>query len=233
MTEKGLIYKMSEICLLEEVQSLARSTFLNHALNKLLGLLDIANKVFQSRTANLLSALNILNSIRKQCADLRNKYTLELVKELIVGKYCDDDKRTVMKEMQGAQELRRVFFEALDLLDAELNHRFSKENTLVWAAMDGLVPTNLDFLSYEKLLPLFNYIKSVPSILQSVEGRTSEDLFAEFKVFKEPLIKTNWSTDKYEQIDLNSVAKLVDEEYSPSAIILNQLYGAAITAGYS
>ena len=114
---------------------------MNHALNELLGLLDIANKVSQSRTANLLSALNILNSIRKQCADLRNKYTLELVKELIVGKDCGDDKRTVMKEMQGAQGLRKVFFEALDLLDAALNHRFSKANTSVSAAMDGLVPT--------------------------------------------------------------------------------------------
>ena len=47
------------------------------------------------------------------------------------------------------------------------------------------------------------------------------------------MIKNNWSKDKYGQIDLNSVAKVVDEEYSPSAIILNQLYGAAITAGYS
>ena len=101
-----------------------------------------------------------------------------------------------------------IFAECLDLIENELERRFSSENIKLWQAMEALSPNSNNFLDSDVLVPFFEYAQSVPVARDfflknelSIQDLNAEWIFS--RVFKDK----QWPKEKSGKIVANFIRK--------------------------
>ena len=234
---------------------------LTYFLNEILELVDIGNKILQSRgSQNITSAVQTINSVKDEVKKLPMKYQKEedIQREVETSMKVDlqgDEhqskkrKKSVPKAMiqdffvtehlpsasaNETTQFRPVLVEMVDSLSSELEGRFKENNTSLWSSMLALLPSCDSFLDVESLKPLFQYSMTVPVIARKLEGKTIDNLRAECQVFRPVLQSSEWTVDpSTKSININEVAGYMIKNYAGAATVLTQLYKLSITAGYT
>ena len=234
--------------------------FFTFILNEVLELVDIGNKVLQSRgKQNVLSAVSVIESVKNQLIALptaahypdeetiRNAVEKSMDVELrteIGGKrrksvpnYLIDD-FLVTERLPSARtetgRYRPILVDMVDRLTAELDDRFQDRNTHLWASMQALLPSSPNILVATDLVDLFNYAMTVPLIARKLSGKTLKHLKSECQVFQPVLSEIEWEVDvSTKTININDVASYVLKNFSKAAVILSELFKISIVAGYA
>ena len=142
--------------------------FLTHILNEVLELVDIGNKVLQSRgEKNLMSALAVINSVDKRIKEITSIYSddNDIIKSVKTSmdvllkkrKETETRKKSVPKNVienfivterlpsasssQNRETFRLLLVEVVDVLRSELDMRFNDKNTSLWKSMESLMPS--------------------------------------------------------------------------------------------
>ena len=260
---------------LEEPVTIFLMTFVMDVL-KLLSLLSLK---FQKQDSNLGTALSTLGSVRKEVDNLLSEYTVEHITRLVYPQEAStrDDgssplakrKRTIPVTFQDfvvseklpafrdenntVEHLRALAIEVVDKLNVEFDHRFSEFNSTLWKSYEILMPCNNHFLEPELLVPLFDFIKTIPAVCHKVTEFSLEQLKSECSVFRGVLKEFSETQDKLYEKALEEnlrqeamgekVVKVKKEDKMTQttrfvltlagAEILKQIYLVAVTAGYS
>ena len=260
---------------LEEPVTIFLMTFVMDVL-KLLSLLSLK---FQKQDSNLGTALSTLGSVRKEVDNLLSEYTVEHITRLVYPQEAStrDDgssplakrKRTIpvtfqdfvvseklpafLDENNTVEHLRALAIEVVDKLNVEFDHRFSEFNSTLWKSYEILMPCNNHFLEPELLVPLFDFIKTIPAVCHKVTEFSLEQLKSECSVFRGVLKEFSETQDKLYEKALEEnlrqeamgekVVKVKKEDKMTQttrfvltlagAEILKQIYLVAVTAGYS
>ena len=260
---------------LEEPVTIFLMTFVMDVL-KLLSLLSLK---FQKQDSNLGTALSTLGSVRKEVDNLLSEYTVEHITRLVYPQEAStrDDgssplakrKRTIPVTFQDfvvseklpafrdenntVEHLRALAVEVVDKLNVEFDHRFSEFNSTLWKSYEILMPCNNHFLEPELLVPLFDFIKTIPAVCHKVTEFSLEQLKSECSVFRGVLKEFSETQDKLYEKALEEnlrqeamgkkVVKVKKEDKMTQttrfvltlagAEILKQIYLVAVTAGYS
>ena len=136
-------------------------------------------------------------------------------------------------------ELRRITVECVDQMEEEFSHRFSNENTELWASMEALLPNSKYFMDVEHLYPLFQYAVNIPTIEQKFisESLGKGDFEAECRIFRHILLKEDLSSFMHntceKEVDMCKLCIFMDKNHVNNAPILTLLYKLAVTAGYA
>ena len=260
---------------LEEPVTIFLMTFVMDVL-KLLSLLSLK---FQKQDSNLGTALSTLGSVRKEVDNLLSEYTVEHITRLVYPQEAStrDDgssppakrKRIIPVTFQDfvvseklpafrdenntVEHLRALAVEVVDKLNVEFDHRFSEFNSTLWKSYEILMPCNNHFLEPELLVPLFDFIKTIPAVCHKVTEFSFEQLKSECSVFRGVLKEFSETQDKLYEKALEEnlrqeamgkkVVKVKKEDKMTQttrfvltlagAEILKQIYLVAVTAGYS
>ena len=234
---------------------------LTYQINEILELVDIGNKVLQSRgKQNITSAIHVINSVKDRLKALPTRYESESiihdeVEKSMGVKLCSENdsfdkkrKRSVPKAMINdffitehlpsahaeTGRFRSILVQMVDTLDSELDDRFQDQNTDLWSAMGVLLLSADDFLDSTALKVLFEYVMTIPLISRRLQGKCLENLRAECQVFRPVLLAIEWKVDPTtKSINMNDVAGYVIKNYSMAAMILSDLYRLSVTAGYA
>ena len=203
---------------LEEPVTIFLMTFVMDVL-KLLSLLSLK---FQKQDSNLGTALSTLGSVRKEVDNLLSEYTVEHITRLVYPQEAStrDDgssplakrKRTIPVTFQDfvvseklpafrdenntVEHLRALAIEVVDKLNVEFDHRFSEFNSTLWKSYEILMPCNNHFLEPELLVPLFDFIKTIPAVCHKVTEFSLEQLKSECSVFRGVLKEFSETQDK-------------------------------------
>ena len=223
---------------------------------KVLGLLDILNKILQSSKESIVSAMTVVKSTRKDLKSLRNEISGTQI-EVVVDEFCKNNNVNQCKK-NGRKHSRpsnlsdytitdyipsekksnelQIITEFLDMLDEDFETRFSEENSAVWVSMYALVPGASKFLDCDSLKPLFLYMKNTPIWSADKTSVLSfDDLKAECSVFKRVLSYVDLKTfeNNRNEIDICKVTTYMLKNYRDIAPILCNMYLIAITAGFA
>ena len=236
--------------------------FLTFMINEILEIVDIGNKILQSRgEQNVVAAITVIKSVKNNVKGLITRYPDEKSiigavnqsmdvkigsESEIVGEkrqryaprnLIDDyivTERLPSESNVASRKLRPVLVQMVDLLSTELDERFDDQNTSLWVSMEALMPSTKNFLNPVSLSKLFEYALTVPLIARKLEGKSLKNLRAECQVFKVPLEEVEWDIDQStKSIDFNKVTSYVIKHFSKSAVILTQLYKLSVVAGYA
>ena len=152
-------------------------------------------------------------------------------------------------ENNTVEHLHTLAVEAVDKLNVEFDRRFSEFNSTLWKSYEILMPCNNHFLEPTLLVPLFDFIKTIPAVCHKVTEFSFEQLKSECSVFRGVLKEFSETQDKlYEKalednLRQEPMAKVKKEDKMTQttrfvltlagAEILKQIYLVAVTAGYS
>ena len=260
---------------LEEPVTIFLMTFVMDVLK----LLSLLNLMFQKQDSNLGTALSTLGSVRKEVDNLLSEYTVQHITRLVYPQEAStrDDgssppakrKRIIPVTFQDfvvseklpafrdenntVEHLRALAVEVVDKLNVEFDHRFSEFNSTLWKSYEILMPCNNHFLEPELLVPLFDFIKTIPAVCHKVTEFSLEQLKSECSVFRGVLKEFSETQDKLYEKALEEnlrqeamgkkVVKVKKEDKMTQttrfvltlagAEILKQIYLVAVTAGYS
>lgn len=255
------------------------TTFLIIFMMDVMKLLNLLNLMFQKQESNLITALTTLQSVRRELDNLSVKYTVAHITQLVFPQEAsapDDELRLLGKrkrtipatlhdsvvmeklpcyrdESNNVEQLRALAVEVLNKLNVEFDHRFSEFNSTLWKSFEILKPSNHHFLEAEKLIPLLDYIKTIPLVRQKIEELSFQQLECECNVFRSVL---KAFSDKQDQLFEMALQKKMKDEAMGRKVeevkkedkmtqmtqfvltlvgaeILKQIYLVAVTAGYS
>ena len=99
-------------------------------------------------------------------------------------------------ENNTVEHLRALAIEVVDKLNVEFDHRFSEFNSTLWKSYEILMPCNNHFLEPELLVPLFDFIKTIPAVCHKVTEFSLEQLKSECSVFRGVLKEFSETQDK-------------------------------------
>ena len=232
--------------------------FLNHLIVKILKSCDIANKLLQSSTENLNSAIMSIDCVREELKEKRNEYSNEEIAHIVgevksrqednmspptsrtrkVPRRLDDFFVTDRLPPREDTDLRRISVECLDQLEEEFSRRFSQENTALWSSMECLLPSSANFMDTKQLEPLFRYAMEIPAVKEklSADSLNKQDFQAECRIYKRILSKQDRSSFENETrktLDMTKICAFMVKNHANNAPILTLLYRVAVTAGYA
>ena len=169
-------------------------------------------------------------------AKASNSTTISDVRTCSIPSHLEDYIITEHLPMYHHAELRRITVECVDQMEEEFSHRFSDENTEVWASMEALLPNSKYFMAIEHLYPLFRYAVNILTIKQTFisESLGKGDFEAECRIFRRILLKEDSMHDTREkEVDMCKLCVFMDKNHVNNAPILTLLYKLAVTAGYA
>ena len=203
---------------LEEPVTIFLMTFMMNVLK----LLNILNLMFQKQDSNLGTALSTLRSVRKELDDLIAQYTVEHITTVIYPQEAATPndgssptakrRRTIPATLQDSvvmeklpcyrdensnvKQLRALTVEVINKLNVEFDRRFSEFNSVLWKSYEILKPSNDHFLQAEELVPLLDFIKTIPAVRHKVTDLRFEQLTSECNVFRSVLKEFSIEQDK-------------------------------------
>ena len=239
-------------------------------------LLNILNLMFQKQDSNLGTALSTLRSVRKELDDLMAEYTVEHITSVVYlqeAATANDGPSPIAKrirtipamlqdsvvmeklscygdENNNVKQLRALKVEVINKLNVEFDRRFSEFNSVLWKLYEILRPSNDHFHQAEELVPLLDFIKTIPAACHKVTDLSFEQLNSECNMFRSVLKKFSIKQNKLyerayqEMMKQETVGKKVTKVKKEDkmikfvltltgADILKPIYLVAVTTGYS
>ena len=99
-------------------------------------------------------------------------------------------------ENNSAEYLHALAIEVIDKLNVEFDRRFSEFNSTLWRSYEILKPSDDQFLEPELLVPLLDFIKTIPAVCHKVEEVSFEQLKSECNIFRRVMKEFSDKQDK-------------------------------------